>query len=238
MPRPRASRDGGGRHPVDHPDRGGAAHRHSAGLRSRTFPTACISTGRSVRRLRSVLAALPRPPRRAGRARPAGAVREWGQQLGVVRDVEVQADVAAAAMDDLGIDDAAMRARLVDAEREEYARAHARLRELFDGPRSVARMAALEQFAADPSTTAEADAAAERLTRGRPARGAAGAQSGEAQRRIDRVAARRAQGRPAPALRRRGAARGGPGGRSATTSRSSPRPAKASTTRSATTATS
>ena len=111
-----------------------------------------------VRRLRSVLAAfrdhLDEPAARDLRVQ----FREWGQQLGVVRDFEVQAEVAASAMDDLGIDDAEMRARLVDAEREAHAKAHVRLCELYDGPRSIARMAALEAFAADPPLTAEADA--------------------------------------------------------------------------------
>ncbi len=119
----------------------------------------------SVRRLRSVLAAfrdyLDEPTAHDLRVQFA----EWGLQLGVVRDVEVRADVAAAAMDDLGIDDAAMRARLVDAEHDEYLRAHARLRELADGPRSAARIAALEQFAAAPSTTEDAGKPPERLTR-------------------------------------------------------------------------
>lgn len=118
----------------------------------------------SVRRLRSVLAGfrdhLDEPAAHDLRVQFA----EWGQQLGVVRDVEVRADVATEAMDDLGIDDPPMRARLIDAEREEYARAHARLRELYEGPRSSARMAALERFASDPVTTTDAETPAGRLT--------------------------------------------------------------------------
>ncbi|GAA1944914.1 CHAD domain-containing protein [Microbacterium deminutum] len=117
----------------------------------------------SVRRLRSVLAAfrdfLDEPAAQDLRVQFA----EWGHQLGVVRDVEVRADVAAAAMDDLGIDDPVMRVRLVETEHEEYARAHARLCELYDGPRSSARMTALEEFASDPVAAVDADAPPDRL---------------------------------------------------------------------------
>ena len=90
---------------------------------------------------------------------------EWGGQLGIVRDIEVRAEVALAAMDDLGIDDAELRARLVDDEYEDYARAHARLRELHDGPRSEARMAALRAFADDPPVTSAAEPEAAALTK-------------------------------------------------------------------------
>jgi CHAD domain-containing protein len=109
-----------------------------------------------VRRLRSVLAGFRDHLDEAAARDLRVQFSEWGQQLGVVRDFEVQADVAASAMDDLGIDDPAMRARLVDAEREAHATAHMRLCELHDGPRSIARMAALEAFAADPPLTAKA----------------------------------------------------------------------------------
>ncbi len=123
----------------------------------------------SVRRLRSLLAAfrdhLDEPAAQDLRVR----FKEWGRQLGVARDVEVQTDVAEAALDALGIDDTDIRTRLVDAEREEYARAHARLCDLFDAPRSVARMAALEQFAVDPTTAAAAERACGRLDGGRAA---------------------------------------------------------------------
>lgn len=111
-----------------------------------------------VRRLRSILAGFGRyldePTAQALRVQ----FGEWGGQLGVVRDIEVRAQVAGAAMDELGIRDPAMRTRLVDAELEEYARAHARLRELHDGPRMRARKAALARLAAAPPFTAAADA--------------------------------------------------------------------------------
>jgi CHAD domain-containing protein len=117
----------------------------------------------SVRRLRSVLAGfrdhLDEPAAHDLRVQFA----EWGHQLGTVRDFEVQADVAERAMADLGIEDADMRRRLVDVEREENARAHVRLCELFDGPRSVARMSALERFTVAPTSLSTADAAADVL---------------------------------------------------------------------------
>ncbi len=96
-----------------------------------------------VRRLRSVLAGFRIYLDESAAHDLRVQFAEWGGQLGIVRDIEVRAEVALAAMDDLGIDDAELRARLVDDEYEDYARAHARLRELHDGPRSEARMAAL-----------------------------------------------------------------------------------------------
>ena len=116
-----------------------------------------------VRRLRSVLAAfrdqLDEPAARDLRVQ----FREWGQQLGVVRDFEVQAEVAESALEDLGIEDAEMRTRLVDAQRQAHAKAHVRLCKLHEGPRSIARMAALEAFAADPPLTTKADARVHKL---------------------------------------------------------------------------
>jgi len=118
-----------------------------------------------VRRLRSLLACFSGYLDESATTDLRVQLGEWGGQLGVVRDAEVRAQVAAAAMDELGIDDASMRRRLVDAEREEYVRAHARLRELHDGPRSIARIAALTAFAADPPTTSAADVGTDALTR-------------------------------------------------------------------------
>jgi CHAD domain-containing protein len=56
-----------------------------------------------------------------------------------------------------------MRTRLVDAQRQAHAKAHVRLCRLHEGPRSIARMAALEAFAADPPLTAKADARVHKL---------------------------------------------------------------------------
>lgn len=109
-----------------------------------------------VRRLRSVLAGLRGHLDEAAARELRVRFKEWGRQLGVVRDMEVQADFAEAAMDELDIHDPDMRRRLVESELEAHARAHARLCELFDSPRSVARMAALEAFVADPPMTAMA----------------------------------------------------------------------------------
>ena len=106
-----------------------------------------------VRRLRSLLAAfrshLDEPMAHELRV----GFGEWGDQLGVVRDIEVRAAVAETAMAELEIDDDDMRRRLVDSEREDVRRAHSRLRELHDGPRSAARMAALRAFVADVPVT-------------------------------------------------------------------------------------
>lgn len=111
-----------------------------------------------VRRLRSVLAGFRDHLDQAAAADLRVRFSEWGGQLGVVRDIEVRAAVAISAMAALGIDDDAMRARLVDTELAEYARAHERLRELHRGERARARMDALARFAADPPTTTAADA--------------------------------------------------------------------------------
>jgi CHAD domain-containing protein len=66
-------------------------------------------------------------------------------------------------MDALGIDDRELRARLVDDEYDDYARAHTRLRELHEGPRADARTAALQAFAKDPPLTSASDADAAAL---------------------------------------------------------------------------
>jgi CHAD domain-containing protein len=118
-----------------------------------------------VRRLRSVLAGFRRYLDEAAARDLRVQFKEWGAQLGVVRDIEVRAAVALAAMDDLGIDDDKLRDRLVDAEYRAYARAHARLRELHEGPRAAARMAALTAFAEDPPLAGEVDADAGTLSR-------------------------------------------------------------------------
>lgn len=118
-----------------------------------------------VRRLRSVLAGFRIYLDQSAAHDLRVQFAEWGGQLGIVRDIEVRAEVALAAMNDLGIDDAELRARLVDDEYEDYARAHGRLRELHDGPRSEARMAALRAFAADPPVTGTAHSKATALTK-------------------------------------------------------------------------
>jgi CHAD domain-containing protein len=112
----------------------------------------------AVRRLRSLLAAMRGHLDDSAAQRLRLQFAEWGGQLGVVRDIEVRAEVAEAAMDELGLDDDDLRRRLVDEEHEEYSRAHARLVELHDEPRSVARMADLAAYVADPPFTAKAHA--------------------------------------------------------------------------------
>lgn len=88
-----------------------------------------------VRRLRDVLAAT-RSATDPALLRPLGpALAQWGSALGDVRDAEVRAQVADAALSELGLDDDAVRRRLVDAEQAEYARLHERLVELRRLPR-------------------------------------------------------------------------------------------------------
>lgn len=92
-----------------------------------------------VRRLRSVLAGFQDDldSRAARRLRVAYA--EWGRELGVVRDIEVRADVADELLARAGIDDPAVVRRLVGSERDAYPGAHARLVELARSPRSRER---------------------------------------------------------------------------------------------------
>lgn len=110
-----------------------------------------------VRRLRSVLAGFRGFLDEAAATELRVRFDEWGSQLGIVRDIEVRAEVAEEAMRDLEIDDADLRTRLVDAEREAYRHAHARLRELNAQPRARARMDAVAAFAADPPFTSAAE---------------------------------------------------------------------------------
>lgn len=104
-----------------------------------------------VRRLRGALAAL-RDLLDPDQIVPLEvALREWGTQLGEVRDAEVRAATAAAAIEEAAIDDPAVHARLVEAETEVYRRLHARLVALHDEPRGRRRTRELEAFAADPA---------------------------------------------------------------------------------------
>ena len=111
-----------------------------------------------VRRVRSVLAAYEP----VFDAAPAVVLRrrygELGDELGVVRDIEVRVLVAERALDEATeqglLSDAAQagsaRARLIDTERENYRLAHARFVERQQLPRALARRDELEAFLADP----------------------------------------------------------------------------------------
>ncbi|MFG6446595.1 CHAD domain-containing protein [Microbacterium sp. P07] len=103
-----------------------------------------------VRRFRSILAMLGDQLEPGPTQRVRGQLREWGTQLGTVRDAEVVAAETDAAMKAEGIDDEALRRRLVDEPLAEYARRHARLVRLRDQPRAEARMRDLHTFAAHP----------------------------------------------------------------------------------------
>jgi CHAD domain-containing protein len=99
-----------------------------------------------VRRLRSVLGGFREvlDTRSAERLRVAYA--EWGRELGVVRDIEVRADVAEQLLERAEIDDPAIVQRLVDSEREAYPTAHERLVELARSPRAEERARLLREF--------------------------------------------------------------------------------------------
>ncbi|WP_194397633.1 CHAD domain-containing protein [Microbacterium atlanticum] len=99
-----------------------------------------------VRRLRSVLAGFEDSLDTGQADRLRVAYAEWGSQLGVVRDIEVRASVAAETLEDAGITDPAIIRRLVDSERDAYPAAHARLVELAASPRAQERARTLERF--------------------------------------------------------------------------------------------
>ena len=109
-----------------------------------------------VRRLRSVLGGF----REALDARAAERVRvayaEWGRELGVVRDIEVRADVAEQLLERAEIDDPAVVHRLVESQREAYPVAHERLVELARSPRAQERARLLREFV-DPPVVVEPD---------------------------------------------------------------------------------
>ena len=117
-----------------------------------------------VRRLRSILSLLRDHLDDPRSARLRVQLREWGSQLGTVRDAEVLAAEAATALADADIDDDAMRRRLVDEPLADYARLHARLVVLSEQPRAKARMRELHAFAADPPLVGAGAEATQALT--------------------------------------------------------------------------
>lgn len=120
----------------------------------RDEPDAVHQHRTAVRRMRSALAAFRPLFDRAATDRLRVHLSEWGDQLGVVRDIEVRAQVAEAILAD--DDDVDRRRRLVDVERAEYRIAHARLVDLHTSPRTAARHQELERFLRDPPFTERA----------------------------------------------------------------------------------
>lgn len=117
-----------------------------------------------VRRLRSLLAAYA--PLFDGSIAQAlrRRYREFGKELGTVRDMEVRVQVAERALQQ-AVDSteatAALRARLVDSELEGYRLAHARFAERQRMPRAAARRTALAAFIDAPPLAPQAAGAAD-----------------------------------------------------------------------------
>jgi CHAD domain-containing protein len=111
-----------------------------------------------VRRIRSMLGAFTPVFDEAPVVSLRRRYRELGAELGVVRDIEVRVEVAERALGDIGEQGIAtdtvhwqeVRARLVDAERAEYALAHARFADRQQLPRARARRDELEAFLVEP----------------------------------------------------------------------------------------
>lgn len=116
----------------------------------------------SVRRLRSVLAGYRGVLDAATADRLRVDYAEWGRELGVVRDIEVRAGIAAELLTRARIDDGTVHRRLVDEERIAYAQAHTRLVERAQGPKAASRAGMLRAFVAAPGFS-DPDAAADRV---------------------------------------------------------------------------
>lgn len=113
-----------------------------------------------VRRLRGTLAATRRLFEPAATAALSVSLREWGRQLGEVRDAEVAVDIAEKALTEAEIDDPAAWQRLVFEPRVEYRRLHARLTELSATPRAQRRTRQLVELRSSPlAVEPDADAA-------------------------------------------------------------------------------
>lgn len=113
-----------------------------------------------VRRLRAVLAATRRLRDPGSSAALQLSLREWGRHLGEVRDAEVRAELAEAALSDAGSEDERARDRLVIEERAGHDRLHARLVELHELPRTHRLADDLRRFGAAPGVIEpQADAA-------------------------------------------------------------------------------
>jgi len=96
-----------------------------------------------VRRLRSVLAGFRDSLDREAVEDVRARYRQWGRELGEVRDMEVRAEVAEQELAAAGIEDPNMFRRLVEGDRAAHARAHARLIALAATPEADERRRAL-----------------------------------------------------------------------------------------------
>jgi CHAD domain-containing protein len=123
-------------------DEPGAVHRH----RTR------------VRRLRSVLDATRKIVDPAQTEPLRSSLKEWGRALGEVRDAQVRADTAEAALAEAGVDDADTRRRLVGDAHARYRVLHDHLVEVHDGPASSERRQQLREAGLSLTVTASDDA--------------------------------------------------------------------------------
>jgi CHAD domain-containing protein len=116
-------------------------------------PDAVHQLRTQVRRLRSVLAAYA-PLFDASVAEGLRRrYREFGRELGTVRDIEVRIQVAEGALQEMLDESPAVRALLVDSELDGHRLAHARFAERQRMPRAAARRDALAGFLARPPLT-------------------------------------------------------------------------------------
>lgn len=131
-------------------------------------PDAVHQMRRAVRRLRSVLASN----RRLFDGEAVQALRDgltWlGRSLGEARDAEVRGKRAAMELAALPAhrSGAAVRRRLVDGARRDYAEAHKRARRAMSSPEYYRLLDALDAFAARPPLTARASRPAAKELRG------------------------------------------------------------------------
>jgi CHAD domain-containing protein len=123
-------------------------------------PDAVHQLRTTIRRLRNVLATHRSLFDPAAVDEVRTALSRFGSVLGEVRDLEVRAEWAAFALDDLetdrGVDDPDARRRLVDGTRAEHAEAHARLVTVMSGSVYYRLLDTLDAFTAGAPTAPDA----------------------------------------------------------------------------------
>lgn len=134
------------------------------GLFSGDDPEATHDHRTTVRRIRSVLAAYRELFDIAAVKRLRIELKAWGGVLGVVRDIEVGAELAEAAIADVDVDvPASVRLRLVEQEREAAQHARDRVLVVHDSERTRETRRLLTVFVTDAPLTDAAEAPAKHL---------------------------------------------------------------------------